>query len=61
MGMVRDTQTSQRQRVSILAKTLSTILDDCTWPEEAQYVPPQLNPGPEFHILLTSDSGILLS
>ena len=36
---------------------LRPVLDNCTWPEEAQYTPRGLSPGPAFHILLTSDSG----
>ena len=36
---------------------LRPILDNCTWPEEAKYMPAGLEPGPAFHILLASDSG----
>lgn len=36
---------------------LRPILDNCTWPEEAQCVPRGREPGPPFHILLASDSG----
>lgn len=36
---------------------LRPILDDGIWPEEAQYFPQGLLPGPPFHIILASDSG----
>ena len=36
---------------------LRPILDNCTWPEDAQYVPLGREPGPPFHILFASDSG----
>lgn len=36
---------------------LQPILDDGVWPEEAQYFPPGLEPGPPSHILFASESG----
>ena len=45
-------------RSSILNSMSPThFLDDGIWPEEAQYFPRGLLPGPSFHIVLASDSG----